>query len=289
MLIRYTSWSGTKRVVLEPDRLFEELSKRLTGTDDLDEALDQVLRDRAGHTFGERLGLEELLAAVRDRMRDLATQFNFESVFDEHRARLDELLDLERDEVARVVDPNHQNRLRTFLQRLPSDVRETIDRLIHHAFLDDNAQQGFGSALNDREDLERIGRFVERHGGRFRGKQHPSFEQALEVIEQVDALQRLEDALFNREFSAVDLDLVERWLGAAAARAIAAMRSMIASLSDSGLAARKGGKLVLSPKGARRLGEQALREVHEQLRLDASGSHALERFGNHDVELTGTR
>ena len=48
MRFLYTSWTGTRQARLDPDRLFEELSRFLSETDDLHEALDAWAKQGVG-------------------------------------------------------------------------------------------------------------------------------------------------------------------------------------------------------------------------------------------------
>lgn len=289
MLVRYTSWTGTQRVLLTPDRLFEELSRHLAATDDLDEALDRLWRERADESGTEAMGVEELLAAIRDRVRELGSSYNLDHVLDAHRERLDALLERERTALDGMADQDAADRLRKFLARLPSSVRETMDRLAHHRFIDGSSGEDFSEMFGDREAVERVADFAERHGRMFRGSSDLSFEDALEILDEIETLRRMEDALFQREFSSIDVSEAERLLGERASRAIAGLRAMVSMLADAGLAMRKGSRLVLTAKGARRLGELALREIHAQLRFDAAGRHGTERRGDVDGDVSGTR
>src|SRR5206468_6844568 len=98
--IRYTHWDGTQRVRLNADRVFEKLSEYLSYTDDVQQALDWLLRQGAEWEGMQVMGLEDFLEQVRDELRQRYRQFNLNNALDEVRQRLDDLLDLERDTLA---------------------------------------------------------------------------------------------------------------------------------------------------------------------------------------------
>ena len=43
--VRYTAWDGTQQVRLSADKVFERLSEYLSFTDDVQQALDWLLRE----------------------------------------------------------------------------------------------------------------------------------------------------------------------------------------------------------------------------------------------------
>jgi len=285
----YTSWTGTRRARLDPDRLFEALSGFLSETDDVDEALDRFLKSGEDGREFVALGFDDLLSKIRDRIQDLARTHNFDHVFDSHRERLDDLVDCEQIAVERMTDPTTRESLRRFLARLPAPVRDAVDRLAHHEFRDGQAARAFESILEDREAIDRVASFVERHGRLFRGPDALDFDSALELIDEIESLREIEQSIFNREISGVDLSQAEALLGEEFARATAGLRDLMAVLTDAGLLTVRGGRSILTPKGARRLGELALREIYQDLRFDAPGRHSIDRRGPLDVDTAGTR
>jgi uncharacterized protein with von Willebrand factor type A (vWA) domain len=289
MRFLYTSWTGTRQARLDPDRVFEQLSRFLSETDDLHDALDRLMRSGIEGLDVDSVGVDDLLAKIRDRIQEIARQYHFDRVFDSHRERVDEILDRELATLESIADPEERERRRRFLSRVPAALREAVDRLAHHGFRDRAAEEDFASILEDRADIDRVAGFVERHGRMFRGPIALDFDDALDLIEEIEALRQIEQALFNREFSDIDLDRATELLGDETSRAIAALRDVLAALTKSGLVSPKGGKLALTAKGAERLGRLALREIHQDLAFDAPGQHAVDRRGPLDVDAAGTR
>src|SRR5574340_533965 len=95
--VRYTQWDGTQRVRLNADQVFEKLAEYLSYTDDVQQAVDWLLRQGAEWDGIRVVGLDELLEQVREQLRQRYRSFNLEHALDEIRQRLEELLDLERD------------------------------------------------------------------------------------------------------------------------------------------------------------------------------------------------
>ncbi|GAA4224820.1 VWA domain-containing protein [Actinomadura meridiana] len=85
----------------------------------------------------------------------------------------------------------------------------------------------------------------------------------------------------------IDEDAVRRALGRQAVDDLAELRRIEAELERQGYLRRKSGKLELTPKAVRRLGETALRRVFSQLAAGRQGDHE-QRDAGQAGELTGS-
>lgn len=113
----------------------------------------------------------------------------------------------------------------------------------------------------------------------------------LDAIDETSRLEELERALGQDYPGAaledIDEETLRRALGDEAGRDLARLRAIEKMLEDAGVVARTGGRLELTPRGVRKLGERALQTVFERLKVDNPGSHEIASAGGVD-ELTGT-
>jgi uncharacterized protein with von Willebrand factor type A (vWA) domain len=114
--------------------------------------------------------------------------------------------------------------------------------------------------------------------------------QAGALIGEIAELNRLEQLLrFATEPSVlaeVDFDTVEGALGPDARRSLEALGELTRALQEQGFVDRRGGRLELTPKGMRRLGQNALGELFAHLRRDHIGDHRDFVFGvGQDLDL----
>jgi uncharacterized protein with von Willebrand factor type A (vWA) domain len=128
---------------------------------------------------------------------------------------------------------------------------------------------------------------------------------ALERMHDMDELDRaLEGAYPGAALEDVDEDALRRALGEPAVRDLRRLKEIERMLEDAGLMQRSHGRLELTPRGARKLGERALTRVFERLQRDREGTHEARdpgglaeptgqtrpwRFGDHgtiDVQRT---
>lgn len=101
--------------------------------------------------------------------------------------------------------------------------------------------------------------------------------QALAAIEELSALEDL-DRQLGQQYAGADLADVDeeeltRRLGPEAGRDLARLRSIERALEQAGLVAKSHGRLELTPRGVRKLGERALARVFERIAFDRPGSH----------------
>jgi uncharacterized protein with von Willebrand factor type A (vWA) domain len=114
-------------------------------------------------------------------------------------------------------------------------------------------------------------------------------EEAMPMQATVDALERLSDFEdLDRSMRAdyagasledVDEERLRRTIGEDAVRDLRRLKEIERSLEQAGLVTRQRGRLQVTPKGARKLGERVLVRLFEQLRRDREGSHDARHTG----------
>jgi uncharacterized protein with von Willebrand factor type A (vWA) domain len=121
-------------------------------------------------------------------------------------------------------------------------------------------------------------------------------DEAMPMQATVDALERMSDyEQLDRSMRAdyagasledVDEDQLRRTLGEDAVRDVRRLKEIERALERAGLVVRRGGRLQVTARGARKLGERALIRVFEQLRRDREGQHDARKAGG-AAEPTG--
>jgi uncharacterized protein with von Willebrand factor type A (vWA) domain len=115
----------------------------------------------------------------------------------------------------------------------------------------------------------------------------------------VDALERLHDYedlersmtgdYAGAALEDVDEDAVRRTLGDPAVRDLRRLKEVERLLERAGLVQRSQGRLEVTPRGARRMGERALTQVFEELRRDREGTHLARDPGGTSEPTGATR
>jgi uncharacterized protein with von Willebrand factor type A (vWA) domain len=125
-----------------------------------------------------------------------------------------------------------------------------------------------------------------REGGESLG-----YSDAVEAVAELADLEALEQSLAQTHAGAtlddVDVEALERHLGASAAADFRALRELERELERQGFVSRSDEGLRLTPRAVRRLGETALKRVFSQIDAAGNGDHEDHRTGSAD-ELVGT-
>jgi uncharacterized protein with von Willebrand factor type A (vWA) domain len=210
----------------------------------------ETFMEQYGDLFpGNPKDLDELLEQLAARMA--AAQAMFNSMSPEQRAQLQGLAE-------------------SLLEDM--DLRWQVDRLAG------NLQNAFPDAGWEK-------RF------RFRGDDPMGMGEATDAAGRLRDLDELEGYLrasnSPASLSEVDLDKVTRSLGEDAAKSLDRLAKLAKQLEEAGLIDQREGRFELTPKGTRRIGQQALSDLFSQLTKDRVGSHATTFTGTgHDREET---
>jgi uncharacterized protein with von Willebrand factor type A (vWA) domain len=290
LTIRYTEWDGSQRVRLDAERVFEKLSELLSYTDDVQQALEWLLRQGAEWDGVRVLGLDDLLDAVREKLQDHYRDANLDTALDDIRRRLDELLDLERDTLTERLPqrPDLQHK-RDRLDSLPHRLSDAIEHLRDYQFEDDDARQEFEHLLDELQNVRDLEDFQRRYGDLFHGERSLGYEEALELMREIERLKQLEEQLLSGDLERVDPQALGEGLGAQMLQNFRTLQQMMAVLRDAGLVASREGRVELSPKGVRKLGALALRDIYQSLLRDRPGAHGADHRGQTEVLPDATR
>jgi uncharacterized protein with von Willebrand factor type A (vWA) domain len=288
--LRYTQWDGTQRVRLDPDQVFEKLSEYLSYTDDVQQALEWLMRQGAEWDGLRVMGLDDFLESVRERLRQQYRDVTLDHALDEVRQRLEDLLDVERDALDRhaAQRPDLQAK-RDFLDRLPYPLSEALQRLRDYAFEDDDARRDFESLLDEWQNVRDLEEFQRRYGDLFHGSRSLGYDDALELMREIARLKQLEEQLLSNDLQRVDLDALRELLGQQALQGFQHLQQMMLVLQQAGYLTSRGGRMQLSPKGVRKIGQLALREIYQGLLRDRPGGHQADHRGTHEVRPDATK
>jgi uncharacterized protein with von Willebrand factor type A (vWA) domain len=254
------------------------------------QALDWLMRQGAEWEGMRIIGLDELLEELREKMREQYAKYNLDHALDDLRRRLDELLDVERDTLDQDgPNPERRREKKEFLDRLPHRLSEAIEQLRQYDFEDDDARRDFENLLEELDNVRDLENFQKRFGDLFHGQQSLGYEEALEMMRQIERMKQLEDALLSGDIGTVNLQQLQTLLGEEAARDFQNLQQMMTMLRESGYLTNKSGHVELSPKGVRKIGRLALRDIYQGLLRDRRGGHQTDHRGPTEVRPDATR
>jgi uncharacterized protein with von Willebrand factor type A (vWA) domain len=277
-LHRYSRWDGTQSAfTLDAEGALDALSDLLMEGLDAEQALEWMRRggfELAGLEM-RVMGVDELLDELRGELESLQQRFDLSHATDDLRQRFDEILDAE-ERALRAGHKLESERMNGFLaRRHAQDARlsDAVLRFRDWEFEDAEAGEAFRELLAELERLRALEQFLRRRGERFRGPERAGYEQAQEIRERVEALEKLGRDLRSGRLERISPEELERLLGENARLSLVWLRDLEGTLRRAGYLRDREGSLELTPRAIRRIGAQALAAVYGKLRRGRVGEH----------------
>jgi len=167
------------------------------------------------------------------------------------------------------------------LESLPPDMRRQLEDLLMEKVADPELMRELQELainldiLQPAQDLQ--------HYYPFRGDEELDLLQALRLMEHMQGLDQLESQLerlrYGGSLDEVDEQKLRELLGEEAYQAFRQLKEMLEILERAGYIRRRGREWELTPKGIRRIGQQALAEIYAQIKKAASGQHPTRQRG----------
>ena len=277
-LHRYSRWDGTQTAfTLDAESALDALSDLLMQGLDAEQALEWMRRggfELAGLEM-RVMGVDELLDELRGELESIQQRFDLSHATEDLRRRLDEILDAE-ERALRAGHKLESERMNGFLaRRHAQDARlsDAVSRFRDWEFEDAEAGEAFQELLGELERLRALEEFLRRRGERFRGPERVGYEQAQEIRERVEALEKLARDLRSGNLERISPEELERLLGEDARLSLVWLRDLEGTLRRAGYLRDRAGSLELTPRAIRRIGAQALAAVYGKLRRGRVGEH----------------
>jgi uncharacterized protein with von Willebrand factor type A (vWA) domain len=222
--------------------MLAELNQMLEQRERGEEPDFEGFMDRYGDMFpGNPQSLDELLEQMARSMAQMQQMLN--SMTPEQRAQLQQLAD------SLLEDFD----LRWQVEQLGNNLRQAFP------------QMGWGQRMP------------------FRGDEPLPLDQMGGLLDQLGDIDALEHMLRNAtqpgQLAEVDLDQARELLGDDAARSLEELARLAKMLEDAGLIEQREGRMELTPKGIRRIGQRALGDLFRRLLQDRQGRHEIEHSG----------
>jgi uncharacterized protein with von Willebrand factor type A (vWA) domain len=258
------------------EELMEELKKQL-----LDSMFNQLQQGMSEMSPEQLARMKDMLAELNHMLeqRERGEEPDFEGFMDRfgdffpgNPETLDELLEQMAQSMAQMqqllnsMSPEQRAQLQELANALldDMDLRWQMDQLgqnLRNAF----PQMGWGQGM------------------RFRGDEPLPLDGMSGLLDQLGDIDALENLLRNATspgpLAEVDLDKVRELLGDDAARSLQQLAKLAKELEEAGLIEQREGRMELTPKGIRRIGQRALGDLFKRLLQDRSGRHEIERAG----------
>jgi uncharacterized protein with von Willebrand factor type A (vWA) domain len=169
--------------------------------------------------------------------------------------------------------------MNSLMQSLSPQARDELRRMMDELLQDDSLRLELARLGAMMQQLMPPSELTERYP--FFGDEPLSMQAAMGLMEQLQHMDRLESQLERGSFRLDDVDrgLLEQTLGPEARQQLDRMRQMTEILEKAGYVERRDRRLELTPRGMRRIGQGALRDIFDQLKKSRLGQHQIRPTG----------
>ena len=288
--IRYSRWNARSSDSLDSDSVFDQLNDYMNDTGDLQQAMRRLMQKGMKQGEKQNKGLEDLLSQVAREMRKLYDEYRLQSAIDEVQQQLESVVEQEQETLQEMDQSgNDVQDKKQFLNDLPGKTSEAIEKLTSYRFENSQAEKEFQQLVMQLDQIRKLENWLRREGSLFRGQTPMQFQQSQELMERMEDLRKLESQLSSMQLKDVDKELLERLLGGDPKQDFEGVMRMQSLLEEGGYVLEQGDRFELTPKGVRRVGHLALRDIYRQLRRDGMGRHATRNRGTHELVLETSR
>ena len=231
--------------------------------------------------------IEALNQMMEQRMRGEEPDFNgfmqqFGDFFgDNPPHNLEELIENLQNQIAQA-----QSLMNSLSPEIQQELQELLDSM-----LDNVTKQELARMASYLERLYPSDRLQQSYP--FSGEKSVSFEEAMKLMEALQKMDTLEQqmriAQHDPAMDNIDNELVKELMGEEAERELEAAREIIKLLEEAGYINKVDNRYELTPKGIRKIGQQALSNIFSQLKKDRSGGHHINKTGTGDEFIEETK
>ena len=258
-----------------------------------EQLLEQLKQELAQSYFNQMAGaMESITPDDLQRMKDMMADLNqmleqhqqgeetdfedfmekYGDFFPENPQNIEELLEIMARRMAamQAMLNSMTPEQRAQLQALSEQLMDDMDLQFQAQQLSENLQNMFPDAGWQRSQ-------------QFSGDDPMSLAQGSRVMQELGDLDQLQEMLQSvsnpSALAEVDLDRVRELLGQESAESLEHMSRMAQMLEEAGYVEQKEGRLELTPRAVRKIGNNALAELFHRLTRDTAGTHKLDRTG----------
>jgi len=268
----FTSQEASQRFEELVDRLREQLMQNYVNQ--MASGMQNVSPEQMQRTKDMLAGLNEMLEK-RERGEDPGFEEfmeRFGDFFPENPESLDELLEAMAQRMAAMqamlnsMTPEQRAQLQQLMDGLleDMDLRWQMDQLGQH-LRGMFPQMGWDRSYN------------------FQGMDPLGFSEAVDMMQELGDMDQLENLMRTASspgaLAEADFDRVRDLLGDDAARSLERLAELTKMLEDAGLIENREGRLELTPKGIKRVGQNALSDLFTKLAKDKMGQHQITPLG----------
>ena len=172
--------------------------------------------------------------------------------------------------------------MQSLMESMTPQQRRELEELMEGIFQNEEMQQELNDLAMNLEQLYPMGSMRRQYP--FQGDDSLSFMEAMRLMQELQEMDQLEKqfqrARDPQALDQIDADRVRELLGDEAAQSLEQLKQLTKLLEEAGYIVKKGNRWELTPRGIRKIGQKALRDIFQHLKRD--------NFGKHESRFRGT-
>ncbi|MEY4397172.1 MAG: hypothetical protein RLZZ40_928 [Actinomycetota bacterium] len=268
------------------DELMDKLREQL-----MQQFVDQMSGAMQNMTPQDMQRMKDMMSALNDmldrkangedpRFEEFMSEFG--DFFPENPQSLDELLEIMAERMAQM---------QAMMNSMTPEQRAQLQQLSEQLLGDMDLQWQANRLGEHLQNMYPQAGWDKRY--QFGGDQPMGMNEAMQAMQELSELEQLENFLRNANnpgaLAEADMDRVRELLGQDMAESLERLAQMTKLLEDEGLINQTEGRLELTPKGLRKIGQNALRDLFNKLAKDKIGQHQMRESGGGHERMYETK
>jgi len=165
--------------------------------------------------------------------------------------------------------------MQSLMDSMTPQQRRELQDLMEGLFQNEEMQQELAELAMNLEQLYPMGSMRRQYP--FQGDDSLSFMEAMRLMQELQEMDQLEKQLQRardpQALDQIDTDRIRELLGDEAAQSLEQLKQLTKMLEEAGYIVKKGNRWELTPRGIRKIGQKALKDIFQHLKRDNFGKH----------------
>ncbi len=173
--------------------------------------------------------------------------------------------------------------MQSLMNSMSPEQRRQLESMMNAMLRDDRMRMDLARLAANLEQLYPMRQLNQRYP--FQGDESLGLGDAMDLMQRLQNMDTLEKELKDVQYGQrglqnVDSEQVRELMGEEAAATLDQLKELPRILEDAGYIEKKGNRYELTPRGMRKIGQKALKDIFAQLKKDSFGKHRTSFTGN---------
>jgi uncharacterized protein with von Willebrand factor type A (vWA) domain len=279
---RYLKWDGLKKEFnFHSEDLLQEFANFLMEGWSPEEAFEWMLKQGVRGSSIRVMGIDDLRSELSKFREAQFNRYNLDKSLSKIQEEVLKIVATELSEIGKKLSINsyeYKNR-KDFLENLPKKISLLVGALSNYDFLSAEGKNSLRDLKKKLDKIMQVESFINRYGDKFRGERSIDFYETLELIQKFEEIEAIEHNLLSGSFDRINLEDLRGILSEQGYNSFIFLKDLKPYLENSGLIRKSTKTIELTPKGIRKIGERALRDIFSSMSKHQFGGHETTEQG----------